>query len=485
MKTLQITILTTIITIAISGTIYAQQPTPITHKDSVRKANMTLAKSDQQADKVKFRQLVQQFANSNKEEDVELAVNMYTAAKQLNSADSLIALAIIRFPKGHLAFVQGYNHIIKDGKTSEDKIKLYKVWIKEFPQQEEHSSGLYDQARYEIGFMFATESKPDSAYLWLNNIKSLNYRTFAKISTSRKVLAQNDTVFAEKLLREAFNNAMEGRPVASGQIEKSFYWVSATELAKLLYQEAKYKEALQYATIGYNESQQKPSSADVYALSLAATGKSNDALPILADLIATGQASDIVKNKLPEVYRSAKGTGQGYNQYLTSLQDKFAGQTKDKIAGQMIAQQAPQWTLKDLDGKTVSLADFKGKVVIIDFWATWCAPCKRSFPAMQMAVSKYKSDPNVKFLFIDTWEQGEGYLANVKTYIKSSGYSFHVLLDSNQTGVVKSFGVDAIPSKFVIDGKGIIRFKLSGFDGGNDAALKEISTMIEMAKSSS
>src|SRR5690554_8083345 len=66
---------------------------------------------------------------------------------------------------------------------------------------------------------------------------------------------------------------------------------------------------------------------------------------------------------------------------------------------------APDFTLEDLEGNTVSLKDLEGKVVVLDFWATWCAPCIKSFPAMQMAVNKYKDDPEVEFLFINTWEQ--------------------------------------------------------------------------------
>src|SRR5690606_41666590 len=81
---------------------------------------------------------------------------------------------------------------------------------------------------------------------------------------------------------------------------------------------------------------------------------------------------------------------------------------------------APGFSLKDLDGKEVSLEDLKGKVVVLDFWATWCAPCIKSFPAMQMAVDKYKEDPEVAFLFINTWERQEDPAAAVKQFMDRS-----------------------------------------------------------------
>jgi len=108
-------------------------------------------------------------------------------------------------------------------------------------------------------------------------------------------------------------------------------------------------------------------------------------------------------------------------------------------------------------------------------------------PGMQMAVNKYKDDPNVKFLFIDTWENGDDYLPGVKKFISDTKYTFHVLVDEKddegkQGKIVGQFGVDGIPTKFFIDKNGIIRFKHIGYDGSPEGLVTDVSNMIEMLK---
>src|SRR5690554_1080303 len=149
---------------------------------------------------------------------------------------------------------------------------------------------------------------------------------------------------------------------------------------------------------------------------------------------------------------------------------------------------APNFTLVDLDGKTVSLNDLKGKVVVLDFWATWCAPCIQSFPAMQMAVNKYKDDPEVEFLFINTWEQKEEPKDMIQQLMTKRGFNFTVLIDekdpvSKRNPVVESYDVIGIPTKFIIDPKGNIKYKVTGFKGGdNESQVREITSLIEAAR---
>lgn len=176
--------------------------------------------------------------------------------------------------------------------------------------------------------------------------------------------------------------------------------------------------------------------------------------------------------------------------FLTATSFAKAGTVKMQ-ADSMLNDKAPDFVLRDINGKVVSLADYKGKVLVLDFWATWCVPCRESFPAVQKTINKYKDDPKVSFLFMDTREKTDNYVDVIKKFLADNHYTFNVILDEKspdgtQSKMFKQYVMPGIPTKFIIDGNGIIRFKVIGFNPNltEEEVVKELSGMIETVKKS-
>lgn len=225
--------------------------------------------------------------------------------------------------------------------------------------------------------------------------------------------------------------------------------------------------------------------AEFYYL-MSKTGGYKEALPELEKAVLAGLTNKDYKAELKSAYTKVN-PGKDSNAYLTALTTRSDEKYTAEIAAKMVMEQAPEFKVKDLNGKEVSLSDFKGKTIILDFWATWCGPCKKSLPAMQMLVNKYKNDPNVKFLFIHTWETVKDPKSDAVNYLLTHNLDLPLYMDvkdpdTKKNPAVSSFGVKGIPAKFIIDGDGRIRFKASGLVWPDEAAVKELSAMVEMSR---
>lgn len=123
-------------------------------------------------------------------------------------------------------------------------------------------------------------------------------------------------------------------------------------------------------------------------------------------------------------------------------------------------QSAPAFSLKSLTGETVSLADLKGNVVFIDFWATWCPPCRISLPAVERLHADYQGKP-VRVLGVSVDEDMDA----LRAFVKKKGTAYPVLSDSD-SAVASAYGADGIPHFVVVDKDGRLVDQWSGFAPG-------------------
>jgi len=132
------------------------------------------------------------------------------------------------------------------------------------------------------------------------------------------------------------------------------------------------------------------------------------------------------------------------------------GTTSDKNSVGKVIPNAPGFTLKDVNGKEVSMHDFKGKNVLIVFGTTWCPYCVTEVNDLKAFFNKHK-DKDVKLLSIDIQESQE----KVSAFVKKYGINYTVLLD--ETGdVARSYNVYGIPATYFVDETGIIKYSGSG-----------------------
>lgn len=142
-----------------------------------------------------------------------------------------------------------------------------------------------------------------------------------------------------------------------------------------------------------------------------------------------------------------------------------------KTDGQM----AIDFTLADLEGVKVKLSDYKGKVVFLNFWATWCPPCRREMPSMQELHEKLKKKD---FIMLAVSIDRTG-LSAVGPFVEKNGYTFKVLVDPSGKAASK-YRVSSIPATFIIDKEGkIIDRVIGGRDWSSASVVKMLKEIID------
>ncbi|RMH36777.1 MAG: TlpA family protein disulfide reductase [Nitrospirae bacterium] len=142
----------------------------------------------------------------------------------------------------------------------------------------------------------------------------------------------------------------------------------------------------------------------------------------------------------------------------------------------VVGSPAPDFELRDLEGKVHRLSDYRGNVVLLNFWATWCEPCRKEMPAMQAAYERLK-DRGFVVLAINELEDVE----QVREHIQKYGHTFEVLLDPDNR-VANQYGVVGLPVSVFVDQEGRIQAYIRGGLLTVDLIERHVQTMLAKQK---
>lgn len=126
--------------------------------------------------------------------------------------------------------------------------------------------------------------------------------------------------------------------------------------------------------------------------------------------------------------------------------------TSGKIPAPQAGFLAPNFTAQTLDGQTVKLADLRGKVVLVNFWASWCPPCKAEMPAIEATYQAYR---NQNFVVLAVNSTAQDNLTEARYFVDKTRLSFPILLDESGE-ITRLYRVQSLPTSFFVDREGVI-----------------------------
>jgi thiol-disulfide isomerase/thioredoxin len=431
--------------------------------------------------------------------------------KNTQKADSVHQIIIQKYPDGWTVRRQAFMDLMKAGdQWHQRSVELLTKWpSQQSAKLDAYQPYIYYNAYRALGSDYFTGQYDQQELIRM--IPDMDFKTLAELYRTTcgafhtKKAASDDLNLpvAKALIGEMQKKLTDGSycegiylsPSQSDFLARRLLDEHLGNYADILLCKGQPAEALKaLALITPQRRYQTPEVNETHIRALEAAGQQQKVTDVMKQAIKENAATPAMMEQLKQNYVKQHGSEQGFDAYVNSLKSQDEVQAlKEEISKQFIDQPYKAFSLKDMNGNTVNSADWKGKVVVLDFWASWCFPCKNSFPGMQMAVDHFKNDPDVLFYFVDTMEHGDGYEQKARDYMKEKGFTFNVLFDAkadpkqegnNQVVFRQMNDINhsmAIPRKmFLKDGR--VRLTTEGYAGSPSKLADEVIYTVEMLK---
>jgi thiol-disulfide isomerase/thioredoxin len=430
--------------------------------------------------------------NANKSyKDYDNLAYLYNKAKNQVMLDSITAVIAQKYPKSNFALNKLYQQIYEANSLPEKEI-IFNTNKSAILQSENPDFILQILAidHYNANNMEAFEMYAEMMKKVSNRASLYNSIAWPKAEKGVDLdMAANISKQSLELIKSE-QNALQEKPdfYSLNQYKNSLeynYNMYADTYALISFKKGNLKEALKYQALAI----EKGANAEMnerYIQFLLADNQFKTAMEKASKFIEEGASTGKIKTYYEQAANQVDAN-MDVSSKIAELEEKAKAKERETLRKSLLNEEAPDFTMKNLEGEEVTLASLKGKTVVLDFWATWCGPCIASFPGMQNVVTKYKDNDNVVFFFVDTFEDGDNRLDKVSKFIADNNYDFNVLIDplkenSNTHLVADKFDITGIPTKIIIGPNGRINFKSVGFNGSTEKIVSEIDTMVDLIK---
>ncbi len=434
--------------------------------------------------------------------------------KSANLANQINSRILRQYPSGSEARFVVFSNIKKTDPDAHVRIASYEDFLRQYPVSEWRKnndgkgfmyyetfrslgSSYYETKQYDkfIALFKQMEFRSgNEVWRWnLTRGQMMDEMQHGKAADTLLQLAEATIPYLIKLkndgsYREDFDSPQMAQENADKQLDDRLF-----TLISLQSKTKNYKRAAE--SFRYLSKKGLYSNADLNELHLNVLEKLDDnksILPLLEMSARENALTPRMINKLKEIYNANNPENiAGYDKYFRSLASADGNaELRASVQANMVNFPYKSFELEDANGNIVNSADWKDKIVIIDFWATWCRPCIMAFPGMQLVVDKYANDPQVLVYFIGTMQNGD-YKAKSTQYVKNAGFRFNLLHDAVNPGngqqdvvfksMVPFFNSSAIPRKIIVQ-NGIIKYTAEGYSGSPSKLLDELSMAVDIIK---